>query len=90
MLQGNEVGPETALQSIAMCADHHLLFGRKRVEGDFDFGDERQGALGAGQQLAQGEARVLLDNLYGLVDGITAAAALQSFVGVVFFDLGAG
>ena len=65
-LQGNQVAQETLLQSVAMGAHHHFLFGRQGVEVDFDFGDEGQGAFAACQDLTEVDG-ALLKRFFGMV-----------------------
>ena len=72
-----------------MGADDHLVCRRERVQGDLDFRDEGESAFGAGEELAEGESGVLVDGLDCLVDSVSAAAALEAFIRVVFFDEGA-
>ena len=80
MLQRDEIREETAFQRVAMGTDHHDLLGRQRIQRELDFGDEGEGSLASGQQLAQ------VQGLDGLVDRIAAAAALQGAVGEVLLD----
>ena len=80
VLQGDEIGLETALQRAAMGTDDHFLRRWKRVQGNGDFGDECQGSLASRKEFAQ------VGFGQGLVDGIAAAAAPEALVGIILLD----
>ena len=51
--QGHEVGLIALREGVAVGAEHHLLLGRERVEGDLDGGDEAECALAAADEFAE-------------------------------------
>ena len=90
--QSQQVGLEAGLDGVAVGAHDHHLAGRQGVEADLDLGDNGQGALTAGEQLAQVDGalgqrqRGVAQRGKHLVEGIAAAAAAQFGVGIGVVD----
>ena len=90
--QSRQIGFKAGLKRPAVSAQHHDLAGRQGVERHSDLGDKRQGALTAGEQLAQvdGALRQWLGSVVqvgnDLVDGIATTASTQLLVRETVID----